>query len=258
VSQRIRAYLVDDEPLALRRLAHLLEETKRVEIIGSTSDPEEARKYLSGHPVDVLFLDIEMPGMTGFDLVQALAEQPRIIFTTAYNQHALKAFEVNSIDYLLKPVAREHLERALAKLDRLQRPAPPPSDQLRAVIAELRAHLGTGSASYPDRIPSRVGGHVHLIELSQVTHFFARDKLSYAAVPGKSYVVDATIADLEQKLDPRHFLRIHRSTLVNLDFVEEMHGWFAGGVQVRLKDADRTELTVARDRVRALKDRLGL
>jgi two-component system LytT family response regulator len=91
-----------------------------------------------------------------------------------------------------------------------------------------------------------------------VTHFFARDKLTYAATPGKSYVVDATIAELEKRLDPRRFLRIHRATLVNLDFVEEMHGWFGGGVQVRLKDADRTELTVARDRVRALKDRLDL
>ena len=112
-------------------------------------------------------------------------------------------------------------------------------------------------ASYPDKIASRSGDRVQFIEPARVTHFLAKDKLTYAVTSDKSYVVDSTIAELEEKLDPNKFIRIHRSTLLNLDHVQEVHSWFAGGVIVRLKDEKRTELPVARDRVRALKLRLG-
>lgn len=108
-----------------------------------------------------------------------------------------------------------------------------------------------------DRVASRVGERVQFIDLARVTHFFAQDKLTFAAAGGKNYCVDHTIAELEQKLARRNFLRIHRATLVNLDWVQEVNSWFAGGVLVRLKDDKHTELPVARDRVRALKERLG-
>jgi len=108
-----------------------------------------------------------------------------------------------------------------------------------------------------DRIASRVGERVQFIDLARITHFFAQDKLTFAACGAKSYCVDFTIAQLEQKLARRNFLRIHRSTLVNLDWVLEVNSWFAGGVLLRLKDEKHTELPVARDRVRALKQRLG-
>jgi two-component system LytT family response regulator len=117
---------------------------------------------------------------------------------------------------------------------------------------------GGAQPAYLDRIPSRSGERVELVELARVTHFYAQDKLTYAATPAKSYVVDHTIQELEQKLDPRKFIRIHRAILLNLDYVHELHAWFAGRMMVRLKDEKKTELTVSRDRVRALKERLGL
>ncbi len=251
----LRVFLVDDEPLALRRLARLLKATGRVEVIGSTTDSEAALQFLATETVDALFLDIQMPGLNGFELLSRLDSQPLVVFTTAFDHYALRAFEVNSIDYLLKPIETEQLDRAINKIERL--PGSAPRQDLREVVERLAAALRSGKASYPDKIASRSGDRVRFIELARVTHFLAKDKLTYAVTSDKSYVVDSTIAELEEKLDPNKFIRIHRSTLLNLDHVQEVHSWFAGGVIVRLKDQKQTELTVARDRVRTLKQRLG-
>lgn len=254
-TSQLRVFLVDDEALALKRLARLLVATGRVEIIGSATDPEAALESLSRENIDALFLDIEMPGLNGFEMLARLKSQPFVIFTTAYDQYALRAFEVNSIDYLLKPIESEQLDRALAKLERLQATGAQP--ELRAVLEQLAATYGSRNSEYPDRIASRIGDRVQFIELRSVTHFVAKDKLTFGVTSEKSYVVDSSISELEQKLDPKKFIRIHRSTLLNLDWVHEVHSSFAGGAVVRLKDAKRTELSVARDRMRALKERLG-
>ncbi len=256
----LRAYLVDDEPLAIERLARLLANYDCLLIAGSATDPAQALEFLNGTAnVDVLFLDIQMPGMNGFELLSRLAVQPFVIFTTAYDQYALRAFEVNSIDYLLKPIETAQLERALAKLGRL-RPVVKPDWQrnpdLPAVLKELAASLLGRRADYPRRIASRVGERISFLDLDAVTHFVARDKLTYAAVNGREHCVDQTIADLELKLDPGKFLRIHRAVLLNLDWVREVNVSFAGKVVVSLKDERGTKLPVARDRVRLLRSRM--
>src|SRR5919198_117733 len=119
-AMKLLAYIVDDETLAIERLTRLLDNTGRVEIVGSDTSSSKAIRFLRTHNVDVLFLDIAMPGMTGFDLLENLSSPPNVVFTTAYDQHALKAFEVNSIDYLLKPIEAAQLERALNKVERLR------------------------------------------------------------------------------------------------------------------------------------------
>lgn len=252
----LRVYLVDDEALALKRLARLLQATGRVRILGSTTDPEEAVIYLSQEQVDVVFLDIQMPGMNGFELLAHLSNQPVVIFTTAFDHYALRAFEVNSIDYLLKPVESQQLDRALNKVERLRGNTQQP--EWRAVVEELAAALRTNQTRFPDRIASRVGERTQFVELARVTHFLAENKLTYAVTSVKRYVVDHSIAELEQKLDPKIFVRIHRAILLNANYLQEVHHWFGGRALVRLKDDKRTELTVARDRVRVLKDHLGL
>ena len=256
----MRAFLVDDEPLAVRRLKRMLDETGRVEVAGSSSDPVDALAALSETAVDVLFLDIQMPGMTGFEMLGMMDRQPLVVFTTAYDQYALQAFEVNSIDYLLKPIEERHLSRALDKIERLRASAVAAPDW-KAMLAQLAGALrqpGAGlAAEYPERIASRLGERIHVLELAKVTHFFAQEKLTYAATEGKSHVVDHTVSDLEQKLDPRHFFRIHRSTLLNLAWGKELDAWCGGRALVRLKDARSTELPVARERVQELKKRLG-
>ncbi|MGA2652649.1 MAG: LytTR family DNA-binding domain-containing protein [Terracidiphilus sp.] len=258
----ISAYLVDDESLAIERLTRLLARFDSIRIVGGATDPAQAIAYLndeSSEPVDVLFLDIQMPGITGFDLLARLNVQPFVIFTTAYDEFALRAFEVNSIDYLVKPIETDQLARALKKLGRL-RPVPKPDWQLdsAAVLKQLAASLQVPQPDYPRRIASRVGERISFLDLDEVTHFIAHDKLTYAVVNGHRHSVDQTIAELERRLDPARFLRIHRSALVNVDWILEINSWFAGKVILSLKDAQHTQIPVARDRVRSLKSSLGI
>ncbi len=258
----LRVFLVDDEALALKRLERLLRATGRTEITGQETDPETALARLAATPIDALFLDIQMPGLSGFELLARLDWQPLVIFTTAYDEYALQAFQVHSIDYLLKPIEPAHLDRALNKLERLAAaPREAASPDFRRVLAQLASSLREDGQppqrGYPTRIASRIGERVRIIELSQITHFFAHEKLTYAAAADGNHSVDRTVAELEQELDPARFVRIHRAILLNADFIDEIHAWFGGRLLVRLKDANRTELTVARDRVRALKEKLG-
>ena len=253
-SPPLRVFLVDDEMLALKRLSRLLKATGRVEIAGSATDPEAALEYLSNCRVDALFLDIQMPGMNGFEMLARLESQPAVVFTTAFDRYALRAFEVNSIDYLLKPIEAQQLDRALGRLERFRGSDPHPD--LRAVIEQLAASLNTKQPAYPARLASRVGERVQFIDVARITHFYARDKLTYAATAARDYVVDYSINELEQKLDPDKFVRIHRAIVVNLSSVDEVHSWMGSALRVRLKDDKRTELTVARDRVKVLKQRL--
>ena len=182
----------------------------------------------------MVFLDIQMPVINGFEVLAQLPDQPMIIFTTAFDQYALRAFEVNSIDYLLKPVETQQLERALNKVERLRGATHQP--EWREVVAELAAALNTKQTGFPDRIASRLGERTQFIELASITHFLAEDKLTYAITSTKKYVVDHSITELEKKLDPKTFVRIHRSILLNTQYVQELHQWFAGRLRVRLKD----------------------
>ena len=251
----LRAFVVDDEPLALRRLLRLLRTNGRVEVVGGTTDPEEALRILSKDPVDVIFLDIEMPGMNGFELLARIPGQPIVIFTTAFDQYALRAFDVNSIDYLLKPIEPQQLERALNKIENFRGHVSPVWPE---AIAELAMSMRGNDRAFPEHIASRTGEKIQFIELASITHFLSENKLTYAVTPKKRYVVNHSLTELEQRLDSHKFMRIHRAVLLNTRYVHEMHKWFGGGALVRLKDESRTELTVARDRVRALGESLGI
>jgi two-component system, LytTR family, response regulator len=248
----MRAFVVDDERLAVKRLVRLLKETGRVQITGWSTDPVDALAALKQAPAEVLFLDIQMPGLSGFEMLSKLESEPLVVFTTAHEQYALKAFEVNSIDYLLKPIEAAKLERALDKLER--RAAPDWNQMLKQIAGALGQATG---ADFASRIASRLGERTQILEVGSITHFFARDKLVYAAAGGKNHVIDQTIGELEQKLDPRQFCRIHRSTLLNVAWVKEVDAWFGGRLLVRLRDLGRTELQVARERAQELKARLG-
>jgi len=252
-----RVFLVDDEALALRRLTRMLEATGRVEIAGQTTDPEAAIEAIRGAAgLDLVFLDISMPGLDGFELCAHLPPGVMVVFTTAHDEHALRAFQTSAIDYLLKPIRHDALVRALDKLDRLRElpaaagDAAGAQDQLARTMAAILAARG------PGRIASRLGDKIQLIDLDRITHFIAEDKLTYAVTPERSYVVDPSITDLEERYAAAGFFRIHRATLVRLSAIVELTST-ADGTRVRLGDG-KTELQVARERARALKDKLGL
>jgi two-component system, LytTR family, response regulator len=254
---KLRAYLVDDEPLALDRLTRLLEESGRAEVVGRTTEPEEAIATLTSTPVDVCFLDIHMPRLDGFEVLTRLPVQPVVIFTTAHDEYALRAFEVNSVDFLLKPVDPERLTKALAKIEGLRGSSGNSQAHLHTLLKDLTASLLQTTAGFPQRIASRLGDRLRFIDLARVTHFYAEDKLTYAASDGKAYCVDQTIAQLEEKLDPKKFVRIHRGTLVNVQWIKEVASLPGGGLNVRLADGKGTDLIVARDRAREFKAQLS-
>ncbi len=250
----IRAFLIDDEPLALKRLARMLEATGRVEIVGRATDPQRGLKQVAAAGADVLFLDIHMPGLNGFEVVERLPTGPRVVFTTAYDQHAVQAFETNAIDYLLKPIEPGRLDRTLDRVTSQREEGP--DGGLRDALARLATHLrGT---TFAEHLASRVGERVQLIAVDQVTHVVARDRATYAVTAGSEHILDVTIAELERRLDPAKFFRIHRGTLVNLAWVGELHADFGGRLLLRLRGDRPTDLIVSRDRVRPLKQRLGL
>jgi two-component system LytT family response regulator len=250
----IRSFILDDERLAVQRLDRLLRDTGRVQVVGTSTDSQDALETLNQLALDVLFLDIQMPGMTGFELLERLERPPTVVFTTAYDAYALNAFQTSAIDYLLKPIEPERLERALDKIERYVQQ--PPQPDVRALARELAAQLSPSRKL--DRIASKVGERTTLLEVARVTHFVARDKLTFAVVGGRDHVVDLTLSQLEERLDSRRFIRIHRATIVNTGYVQELYPAVDGGVLVRLKDDCKTELSVARDRVRDLKARLGI
>jgi two-component system LytT family response regulator len=253
----MRAYVIDDEPLAAGRLRRLLEITNRVEVVGESNDPAVALKHIRKLQPDVLFLDIEMPGMSGFELLESLGEpQPLIVFTTAFDQYALEAFKVNSIDYLLKPVREAQLDRALNKLDRLLTAGDRRND-IRTLLEQVRSMLSEKKPEYLVRIASRLGERVQFLEVAQITHFYAKDKVTIAVLSGNEHTIDLSIAELEERLPPAEWVRIHRSTLLNIGSVKELHSWFGGKLLIRLKDG-RTELKVARERAADVRAKLGL
>jgi len=237
----------------VQRLTRLLTDTGRVTVIAGVSDPQDALEALRDADVDVVFVDIQMPAMTGLELVEQLDRHIPVIFTTAYDRYALEAFAVNSIDYLLKPVERERLERALDKLERLRGQTGAPD--IRALAKQLAKELAPGRRL--ERVASRVGERTTVLDVARITHFFAKDKLTFAVSGGREHLIDYTLAELESQLDVRRFVRVHRATIVNVAFVQELYPG-VDGLLLRLKDDGKTELSVARDRVRELKDRLGI
>ena len=249
---RLRAFLIDDEPLAISRLARMLEATGRVEVVGRATDPAQGLTQVRAQPIDVLFLDIHMPGLSGFEVVERVPPGPAVVFTTAHDQHAVQVFEVNAVDYLLKPVEAARLERALDRIAGRR----DDGAEVRATLERLAHHLRGGT--FLDRLASRLRDRVHLIPVEEVTHVVARDRATYAVTAATEHVLDMTIAELERRLDPARFFRIHRGALVNVAWVGELRADEDGHLQVCLKDARHTELAVARDRVRALKERLGV
>jgi two-component system LytT family response regulator len=247
---RIRAVVVDDEDLARRRLLKLLlKYGEEVEVVGEAANGEEAVALISSLRPDVVFLDVQMPGCDGFEVVRRLQEKPFIVFATAYNEYALKAFEENSVDYLLKPVEQKRLDRTLDKLRRFV------GTSSLSVNENIERMLSRLASPMLQRLKVSVGDKIYLIDLPDIVYFESRDKYTYLHTTDREYMIDETLADLEVKLNGSTFVRIHRSYIVNVNFIRELVRWFAGRYKVRLKDKSETELIATRsyaDQIRRL------
>lgn len=249
----IRAIIVDDEPLARERLRRLLAESDTaIEIVAEAGDGGRAVELAVELAPDVMFLDIQMPALDGFDVVELLpTPRPHIVFVTAFDHHALRAFEVHALDYLTKPVRLGRLKDTLARLSDAgaRRTA---AVGIGALIDERRA----APAARPlRRITVRAGRRLRVAGLEEVRWFEACEKTVMAHLVGGAYPVDFTLDSLEERLDAGTFIRVHRSYLVNASLVRELVPWFAGGYVLRLVDG--AEVPVARRRVRSVRGLLG-
>ena len=249
----MRAYLVDDERLAVERLTRLLNATGRVDHRRIVDRPGEALEFLRSHPVEVLFLDIQMPGLTGFELLEQLDTRGR-----RGVHDRLRSLRDRGVRRELGrlPAEADRARAARSRARQAERFAAQPRPDVRALARELAAELAPNRRL--ERIASRVGERTTVLDVARIGHFSSKDKLTFAVVNGREHVIDYTLTELETRLDPRRFVRIHRATIVNIGFVQELFPAVDGGVLVRLKDEPKTELTVARDRVRELKERLGI
>lgn len=246
-----RAYLVDDEDLARDRLKRLLETSGfSVAVIGETESPETAVREIDSLKPDVVFLDIQMPVLDGFDVVSMLEKpRPYIIFVTAYDQYAIKAFEVFALDYLTKPVRLERLKESLERLN----PAERRQHQLHAVEQLV---LDQASTRKGDVIGLKRGNSIKIMPVKDVLCFEAEEKLVYAHTREGRMRTELTLQELEIWLEPKGFSRTHRAFLVRVADVKELVPWFAGTYELILTDGRR--VPVSRRKVGLIKQSLGV
>lgn len=259
-TKKITVLIVDDEPLARRTLRDLLAADPEVEIIGECSSGLEAVKFIRQQMPDVLFLDIQMPGMNGFEALTKVEHEriPAIVFVTAYDQYALKAFDVHALDYLLKPFTDQRFEEALrqAKAHVELREVNRLSQSLLALLRE-QASAADGSINrkgFLNRFMIKSGGRVSFVKADEVDWIAADDYYIKLHVGAKTHLLRLSMNELEEKLDPKRFLRIHRSTIINFDRVKELHQNPNGEYAVVLKDG--TELKLSRNRRERLEELL--
>ncbi len=206
----MRVLVVDDEPIARRRLVRMLQRLPNVEVAGQASDGVEALGRIDELRPDLVLLDIRMPGLDGIAVASSSQSLPPIVFTTAYSEYAVDAFDIAAVDYLLKPIKRERLEAALERAR--SRTAAPDGAQLERLVEQL-THARPVE---PAPVTARLGATVHVFDPREISRFYASSKYTLFCRDGREYVLDETLASLEQRLADVGFLRVHRSELVNL------------------------------------------
>jgi two-component system LytT family response regulator len=240
----IRTLIVDDEPLARDRIKRFLRDEDDVRVIVECKNGLEAIEALEGKDADLVFLDIQMPEKNGFEVIKAIGPKklPTVVFVTAYDQYALQAFDVHALDYLLKPFNRERIKRAMARArEHIEHKRLGNLDErLNSLIADLR-----GERKYLDRLVVKAVGRVFFLKTDEIDWIEAAGNYVKLHVGRDAHMIRETMNGIEAKLDPSKFLRIHRSTVVNIDRIKELHPMFSGDYAVILRNG--TELALSRN-----------
>lgn len=247
----VRLVVVDDEKLARERAKGFLAKIPDVELVGEAEDGASAVELIERETPDLVLLDVQMPGGDGFSVLRGLKEPPHIIFATAYDEYAIKAFEVEAIDYLLKPFTQSRLADAIERVR--QRIA---QGEVRADAAAL-ARVAEPVKTYARQIPVHTARKILVLPVEEILWFAVESRLVYAHVDGRAYMTNFTLRELEERLDPETFFRAHKSRLVNLTQVKEIARWFGGRYRLVMKDEESSQVELSRVQARELRARLG-
>lgn len=243
-----KTILIEDELLALERLKKLLKHYNDIiDIVNVATNGAEAIEQIDSLKPDLIFLDIQMPEFNGFEVLARIQHQPIVIFSTAYDEFALKAFETNSIDYLLKPISSKRLAKAIEKLHKLS------GEKQDEFSRQLQKMMELIKKPVAKRMLVKIGDIIKPLNFNEIYFFTADDKYVRVNTFDKSYLIDKSLSKLESELD-ESFIRIHRATIVNSDHIGEIIRMFKGSFEVRMKDKKRTKLQVSR----LSKSKLGL
>ncbi|MEM6378126.1 MAG: LytTR family DNA-binding domain-containing protein, partial [Bacteroidota bacterium] len=248
----IRALIVEDEGVAARRLEKLLKQLD-IQVIGQCDSNKTFEQFLNGQDEpDLYFLDIHLSDGIIFDLLQKRPLRAPIIFTTAYDQYAIKAFKQNSIDYLLKPVEVVDLRLAIDKFKQLHQQNPPID------IQTLSQLIQRNTKTYRNRIMVKVGDHLRTINMAEVTHIYSAQKITFLHVAdGRSYPIDRSVDKIMDELDPEQFHRISRSHLISINYITDVISYSSSRLKIKLRGVADQEIVVSRDRVKGFKAWLG-
>jgi two-component system LytT family response regulator len=252
-SPLIRVLLVDDESLAREMLREMLQDDPQVTIVGESCNGHEALEAIRTHSPDLIFLDVQMPELGGFEVLEALGKEiPRVIFVTAYDQYAVRAFEVHALDYLLKPFDQERFDiswqRARAQI--LRDRGGGTDQRILALLEEMKA-----GNKYLERLVIKASGRIYFLETSEIDWIEAEGNYVSVHSAKKCHLLRETISSLEAQLDPRKFLRIHRSSIVRIGRIQELQPWFHGEYRIILQNG--TQLTLSRNYRDKLQEALG-
>ena len=249
------ALIVDDEPLARVRMRSLLAPySSEIEIVGEAASGAEAIEKIGQLLPDMVFLDIQLNDMDAFEALKSLEEDmPLIVFTTAYDNFALRAYEENTVDYLLKPVEPARLEKTVEKL-RKQLEQSASENQLPENFSwdAFRQMMGSTSG-YLQRLQVKIGDRILLVNVDEIIRFQSEEKYTTVYTLSGQHVIDTPLVELEKKLDPRQFVRIHRAHLVAIDYIAEIRKTDMSRLNVVLRDKDRTQLLVSRNFVKKVR-----
>jgi two-component system LytT family response regulator len=246
----MRAVIVDDERLARNELRRLLARHPEVEVVGEAASAEAARRVIHALEPDLLFVDVQMPGETGFDLVASLDAVPLVVFATAYDEYALQAFEVSALDYLVKPIEPKRLAQSVDRLLAADRRSTGPE------TATAGADTGVDRLSEEDRVFVADGNRYWLIDLGRIRLFESADNYAQAFFDDRSPMIRRSLNQLEEKLDPRVFFRANRSQIINIKAIRAIHSWFGGRLMVELEGGQ--EVTLSRRRTRVFRELMSV
>lgn len=245
-----KTIIIDDEELARRRLKRLLKGFEEFTVLAVAENGVEGLKLINELHPDLIFLDIEMPVLNGFEMLARLKKQPHVVFTTAYDQYAIKAFEENSIDYLLKPIEAERLEKTVLKLRQYQ------DKRYELPILELIQHFE--QAPVLKTLTVKIGDKIWLIKLNEIIYAEAEDKYVFLhTTDGKKHLTDYTLTALEDKL-PDNYLRIHRGAIINTDWIKEIRKGFNGTFVFVMNGQHECRINSSRANKELLKTKLGM